>query len=270
MSTYFILVGIFLFILGAVIGSFLNVLIYRTVQGESWVTGRSHCDHCQKKIAWYDNIPLLSFIFLKRKSRCCKKTISASYPVVEFMTGSLFVWWYWIGAVFFKLTIAPFSVLQPLFWLIVGVILIVIFFADLLYFVVPDLAVGIMFFMAVIYRLYLTGAGIMQPNDLWMTILGMICAVMFFMGLRWLTKGKGMGLGDVKLSAPMALLLGWPKVFVGIFLSFILGGLVASGLLISGKRKLGQVIPFGPFIIIGTILSLVWGEAIFTWYFQWL
>ncbi|MBU0576475.1 prepilin peptidase [Patescibacteria group bacterium] len=270
MLGYLILLGVFLFILGAVLGSFLNVLIYRTVQGEPWVTGRSRCDHCRKKILWYDNIPLLSFLILRGQSRCCKKSIPFSYPVVEFMTGSLFVWWYWIGSVFFKLTVAPFSVLQPLFWLMVGVLLITIFFADLIHLIVPDLAVGILFFITIVYRLYLTAANIMQVKDLWAAILGMVITVIFFGSLWWLTKGRGMGLGDVKLVAPIALLLGWPKVIVGIFLSFILGGIVAVGLLVSGKRKMGQVIPFGPFIIIGTILSLAVGEAIFTWYLQWL
>lgn len=270
MSGSLILLGLFLFIFGAVIGSFLNVLIFRTVKGESWVTGRSRCDHCKKNISWYDNVPLFSYLFLKGKSRCCKRSIPVSYPVVEFMTGSLFVWWYGIGSVFFKLTVAPFSVLQPLFWLIVGVILITIFFADLLYLIVPDLAVGVLFLMTVIYRLYLTSSQIMRLNDLGMAVLGMILSIVFFGGLWLVTKGKGMGLGDVKLAAPVALLLGWPKVIVGIFLSFILGGLVSMVLLALGKKKMGQVIPFGPFIIISAVFSLVWGESILAWYLQWL
>ncbi|MBT3250106.1 MAG: prepilin peptidase [Candidatus Pacebacteria bacterium] len=260
----------FLFILGSAVGSFLNVLIYRTVRGESWVSGRSHCDHCQKKIAWYDNMPILSFLLLGGKSRCCKKRIPISYPFVEFVTGSLFVWWYGIGFVFFRLTTAPFQVLQPLFWLLVGILLLTIFFADLMHMIIPDLAVGALFLLTLFYRIYLTSASIMQPQDLYLALVGMLIAVAFIGGLWALTKGKGMGFGDVKLMAPIALLLGWPKILVGLFFSFIIGGISGVILLILGKKRVGQVIPFGPFIILGAVVSLFWGDAIFSWYMHWL
>jgi leader peptidase (prepilin peptidase)/N-methyltransferase len=128
----FLLISCFLFALGAVIGSFLNVVISRSMSGESWVKGRSHCDECGKQIVWWDNMPLLSFILLRGKCRWCKKSISLSHPVIEFLTGSLFVWWYWGGFFFFRLTQQPFHYVQPLFWLVVALILLVIFFADLI------------------------------------------------------------------------------------------------------------------------------------------
>jgi prepilin signal peptidase PulO-like enzyme (type II secretory pathway) len=264
------LIASWLFMLGLAIGSFLNVLIYRTMEGQSWVKGRSRCDHCQQQLAWYENIPLFSFLWLRGKSRCCQRSIPLSYPVVEFITGSLFVWWYVIGSVFFQLTQSPLSVLQPLFWLLVGVILIVIFFADLRYLIIPDLAVGSLLFITLIYRAYLVLVGVMQTQDLWLAWWGLVGSVLFFGGLWWFTKGKGMGFGDVKLIAPVALLLGWPKILVGIFLSFILGGIVATILLIFKKKTKGEVVPFGPFIVMGTVLGLVWGERIFNWYLQWL
>jgi leader peptidase (prepilin peptidase) / N-methyltransferase len=270
MSGFLILFLLFLFVLGTAVGSFLNVLIYRTIQGESWVVGRSKCDHCQRKISWYDNVPIFSFLLLGGKSRCCKKPIPSSYPLVELMTGSLFVWWYGIGFVFFRLTTTPFQVLQPLFWLLVGILLLTIFFADLMHMIIPDLAVGLLFILTLAYRLYLTLAAVMQIRDLQLALLGMVAAVIFLGGLWALTKGKGMGFGDVKLIAPIALLLGWPKVLVGLFFAFIMGGVVGSVLLLLGKKKVGQVIPFGPFIIVGAVLSLVWGEAVFNWYAYWL
>jgi leader peptidase (prepilin peptidase) / N-methyltransferase len=270
MFSYLVFMSIFLFFLGAAVGSFLNVVIYRTVQGESWLKGRSKCDHCRKKIAWFDNIPIFSFLFLKRKARCCGKPIPISYPIVEFMTGTLFVWWYLIGFLFFKLTTTPFQLLQPLFWLVVGVLLLTIFFADLMHMIIPDKVVGTLFIITLIYRLYLTSSSIMQVKDLQMAVLGMILAVVFLGGLWLVTKGRGMGLGDVKLAAPVALILGWPKTLVGLFFAFILGGMAAMVLLVSNRKKFGQVIPFGPFIIAGAVLSLIWGDAIFNWYAYWL
>jgi leader peptidase (prepilin peptidase) / N-methyltransferase len=270
MSGFLILTLLFLFVLGAAVGSFLNVLIYRTIRGESWLVGRSQCDHCKKKISWYDNIPVLSFLLLGGKSRCCKKQIPASYPFVEIITGSLFVWWYGIGFIFFRLTTAPFQVLQPLFWLLVGILLLAIFFADLMHMIIPDLVVGALFLLTVAYRLYLTMASIMQVQDLYFAVLGMVAAVIFLGSLWALTKGKGMGFGDVKLIAPIALLLGWPKILVGLFFAFIMGGVVGIILLLFGKKRMGQVIPFGPFIIMGAVLSLIWGDVVFSWYMHWL
>ena len=270
MSGFSILALLVLFILGTAIGSFLNVVIYRTIKGDSWVKGRSKCDHCQQKIAWYDNIPILSFLFLKGKSRCCKLPIPISYPIVELITGLLFTWWYGIGFVFFKLTTAPFVVLQPLFWLLVGILLLIIFFTDLKYMIVPDLAVGLLFVLTLAYRFYLTSTGVMQIKDFQLAILGMILGVLFLGSLWLFTQGKGMGLGDVKLIAPIALLLGWPKILVGLFTAFLFGGVVGMILLLTKKKKFGQVIPFGPFIVLGAVMSLVWGEAILQWYLYWL
>lgn len=260
---------VLLFVLGLAVGSFLNVLIYRTVKGESWVVGRSYCDHCRKKIAWYDNIPLFSFLWLKGRSRCCGRKIPLSYPIVELMTGSLFVWWYVVGSFFFQLTQTPFQMLQPLFWLLVGILLLVIFFADLLHMVIPDLAVGVLLAATLLYRFYLVFAGIMQWRDFWLMLLGMAAAIVIIGGLWLITKGKGMGFGDVKYVIPMAWLLGWPNILVGLFLAFILGGIVAGLLLLLGQKKIGQKIAFGPFLVMATVLSLIWGDVIFSWYWPW-
>lgn len=268
-SPFAIFVSCFLFVLGAAVGSFLNVLIYRTVEGESWLVGRSRCDHCQQQIAWYDNIPLFSYLWLRGQSRCCGRRIPRSYPLVELMTGSLFVWWYVAGSFFFRLTTSPLQTLQPLFWLLVGILLLVVFFADLLYMIIPDTAVFLLLILTLLYRLYLTLSGVMQTQDLIWTAWSMVVAVVVIGGLWLVTKGKGMGLGDVKFSVPMAWLLGWPKTLVGLFLAFVSGGIVASILLLLGKKKFGQKIAFGPFLVVGTVLSLLFGDAIFSWYWRW-
>ncbi len=270
MVTAFILVSLILFALGTVVGSFLNVVIYRSVIEEDWVKGRSRCDHCRKTIAWYDNIPLLSFLLLKGRCRHCHEPISISHPVVEFLTGLLFVWWYWGGSLFFQLTYAPFQTLQPLFWLAIGILLLILFFADALYMILPDVVIGMLIVLTICYRVALVLSGIMQPHDLLRAVMGMVLSVALFGGLWLVTKGKGMGLGDVKLVGPLALLVGWPGVVVSLFLAFLLGALAGVGLIVAGKRKFGQVIPFGPFLIIGCCLALIWGETLLSWYMQFL
>lgn len=266
----FLIISLALFFTGAAIGSFLNVVIYRSLNNESWVTGRSRCDSCRKKIGWYDNIPLLSYLILKAKCRNCKKPIALTHPVVEVLVGSLFAWWYMTGAFFFTLTQRPFEVLQPAFWLIVGVILIAILVADYLYYIIPDMFVILLLGLTIVYRIALVSFGIMQINDLILAVFGMILAVLFIGSLWFFTKGKGMGLGDVKLMVPLSLLLGWPNTLVGLFLSFLIGGFIGGFLLLSKKKKMGQVVPFGPFLIVGTFISLIWGDQILSWYLSFL
>lgn len=262
----FLLISLFLFLMGAVIGSFLNVVIYRTVTEESWIHGRSKCDNCKVQIYWYDNLPILSYLFLKGKCRSCEQPISLSYPVVEFLTGVLFVWWYWGGSLFFQLAQAPYQTLQPLFWLIIGVLLLIIVVADALYLIIPDILVALLTIVTVIYRLALVFSGIMQPVDFLKALLGMVGGVVFIGGLWWFTKGKGMGFGDVKLIVPLTLLVGWPNAIVMFFLAFMAGAIAGLGLIVSKQKKFGQAIPFGPFLIIGCVLSLIWGDGLMSWY----
>jgi len=269
-SPAFLLFSIALFWLGAAIGSFLNVVIYRTVHGESWVKGRSKCESCLKQLKWYDNIPLLSYFMIRGKCRYCKTQLSLSHPVIELMTGTLFVWWFWMGSIFFRLTLHPFSVIQPMFWLLVGLCLLVVFFADLRYMIIPDEAIVTLTFITLLYRITLTLAGVMQPIDFVRTILGTLIITSFFFLLWKLTNGKGFGFGDVKFAIPFGLLLGWPNVFIGTFLAFVFGAIVGVGLLLGKKKSFGQALPFGPFLVISTVVTLVCGNYIWQWYAQFL
>lgn len=265
-SPFFILFSLIWFLIGAAVGSFINVIIFRSVTGEQWVAGRSHCDFCQQELAWFDNIPLLSFFVLKGKSRCCGRELSISHPVIEVLTGSLFVWWYWGWSFFFHLTQTPFRVLQLTFWLAVGIILLMIVVIDFAYMVIPDELVGLLVLLALAYRVVLTAGGIMEGMD-FIYLLVSAVAASAALGALWLgTKGKGIGLGDVKLAAPLALLVGWPNILVALFMSFMVGAVVGVGLLATGQAKLGQPIPFGPFLVIGTLIALVFGTDLITWY----
>lgn len=268
LSATFFLTSLILFWFGTIIGSFVNVLVYRTIadENDSWAKGRSRCDHCHHPIAWFDLVPLFSYLWLRGKCRYCKKPIAMSHPVVEFLTGSLFVWWYWGGFFFFRLTQQPFSLVQPLFWLAVGLLLLAILIADLRYMIIPDSAVILLFGLTLLYRIALLLTGVMQPQDFFFSILaGVTCCALFFC-LWFVTRGNGMGFGDVKFALPFGMLLGWPNAFVGLFLSFVIGGLVSLVLLVTRRKNLKQAIPFGPFLVLATVLTLVYGDSLWRWY----
>lgn len=254
------------FLFGLAVGSFLNVVIYRTLHGESPFVGRSKCPGCKKTIRALDNIPLVSYILLRGKCRYCKRVISLRYPVVEFLTGVLFVWWFIAGSLFFRLTQFPFIHLQPIIWLVIGLLLLSLFFTDLYYGVLPDVLVFLLVGVSLVYRLVLTLSGVMQPRDFWLYIGSSIGALLFFLLLILVTRGRGMGLGDAKIAMALGLILGWPSIAVALFVSFISGALVALALLIVGKKKFGQTIPFGPFLIFGTFVALIWGDKLWSTY----
>lgn len=268
------MVSLILFIFGTIIGSFLSVVILRSISGENWVKGRSRCDSCKKTIGWFDNIPLLSYLMLRGKCRHCKKPILPLHPMVEALTGVLFVWWYWAVLTIFKLTQAPFSVLQPIFWLVVGLIMIYIFIVDLKTMKIDNSSVIYLTVLAVIYRISLFISGIMQAEDLYSTLIAALVSYLFFYAIYRLSiiiyKREGMGYGDVLLVVPLAILLGAQKMIVCLFLAFIIGAVVGlfQIAISKGKTKLRSEIPFGPFLIIGTAISLIWGQNIYSWYWS--
>lgn len=261
-----LIVVLFVGLIGLAVGSFVNVVIYRTLHGDSPTRGRSYCDHCKKLLRWYDNIPLFSFVMLKGKSRCCRKPISWQYPIVELMTALLFLWWYGMGFAFFKLTQAPAVYVQPLFWLVVGLLLLIIVVTDLRTYLIPDFAVFGLVGLGLIYRVYLTAIDVMQSTDLLLAVAAGLGLALAFAFIILLTRGKGMGWGDVKLAVAMGILLGWPRIAVAVMAAFVLGAAVGVGLIAVGKKRFGQVIPFGPFLVLGMVIGLVWGTPIAQWY----
>ena len=269
MTAIFIITTLYLFALGTAVGSFVNVVIYRTIEGGQWIKGRSHCDHCQRNLPWYDLIPLISYFYLGGKSRCCHQPLSISHPVIELITGSLFVWWYWFGFLFFHLS-EGFRFIQPLFWLIVGVLLLIILLIDWWYMLIPDWAVYALTGLSFIYRVSLTWNQIMQFPDFVNTLAATGVVGLLFWGLWFFTRGRGMGYGDVKLVIPLGLLLGFPKLMVGVFLSFVIGASYGVVLMLMKRAKLKQAVPFGPFLILGSLIALIWGEKILSWYLGWL
>jgi leader peptidase (prepilin peptidase) / N-methyltransferase len=261
---------LFIFVMGLVWGSFLNVVIYRMSHGTSPLSGRSICPKCKHKLAWFYNVPLLSFLYLRGKCAYCRKKISIRYPLIEALTGVMFVWWFLVGFNFFKLVGSPWSFIQPLFWLVVGMVMLAIFMTDLLYMVIPFSLNLLLFSLVLFYRVALVGFGIMQPLDLfWAVVSGAALCLLFVLlqlATKMIKKVDGFGLGDIYLVPSLGLLLGWPKIVPGMLFAFVFGALVGLILLFSGKKRLNQYLPFGPFLISGTVFALLWGGAVWSWY----
>lgn len=245
------MISILLFFLGLFIGSFLLVAIERIPRGESILMGRSHCDMCGHTLAWYDLVPIFSYIFLRGRCRYCHKSYGLQYPFVELVTAGLFS----LTPLIFQFT----ALAQYIFALGIISSLLVIFFTDMYVGIIPDvvLATGTLFVVAF---LLVTG------QNLFFHAVGALVAGVFFLLLYIVTRQKGVGFGDVKYAFFMGLLLGLPNIILGLYIAFLTGAIVAL-ILIVGKRKHfhKDTISFGPFLVFGTYLA--WGGGIALWHF---
>jgi leader peptidase (prepilin peptidase)/N-methyltransferase len=248
-----------LFILGIFVGSFLNVVIDRLPRKETIIRGRSHCEFCKKELAWYDLIPLFSFLILKGKCRYCHRPIGLLYPVIEFSTGILFlatfVFVYGLNFQFTSFDLQLNTFISLVYYLIIISSFIIIFFEDLEFGIIPDIVV----FPAIIITLaYLF---IIHALLLIVYLSSAVLACAFFLILFLITKGKGMGFGDVKLAFLLGLILGFPKIILALYLAFLTGAFVGIILILWKKKKsIKETIPFGPFLIAGFLISLFLGN----------
>jgi len=246
-------IGLFLacsFVFGAVIGSFLNVCIYRIPAGISIVRPASRCPECFTPIRWYHNIPIISWLFLKGHCAYCDASVSMRYPLVEALTGALF-------AIFlYRFAFHPVTLV---FWLL-SALLVVISFIDLDHQIIPDvislpgIPVGFLCSFAVPW--------VSWQSSLLGIFAGGGALLVIALGYEFLTKREGMGLGDVKLLAMLCAFLGARAIFPIIFVGSVLGTLVGVPLMLikNGDRKLA--IPFGPFLAVG---ALVYGFFVQFW-----
>lgn len=253
------------FILGSVIGSFLNVCIYRIPAGESVVTPRSRCPHCLTTIRWYHNLPVLSWIFLKGRCAYCGEPFSVRYSLVEAFTGLLFVLFlYRFGL--HQVTLVA--------WLLVAA-LVAISFIDLDHQIIPDvislpgIPIGFLCSFALPW--------VSWQSSLLGILLGGGILLAIALGYEWLTKQEGMGLGDVKLLAMLGAFLGAPAILPIIFLASIMGTLVGIPLMLIKRAGRKLAIPFGPFLAGSALIYLFfvdridpvarwYGEALFFWW----
>jgi len=267
------------FIFGLLIGSFLNAVIYRLHSGEGIVKARSHCVTCEHVLAWYELIPVFSFIFQRGRCRGCSQPIFWQYPLVELGTALIFVLivsnsQFLISNEFL---IPNIEFLNIIYYFAISSLLIVVFVFDLKHYIIPDKvvfpAIGLVFLYRVFeflgFGIFLDKLGELEIRNLEALsnpLLSAILASAFFAAVFFVSKGKWLGFGDVKLVFFMGLLLGWPGILVALFITFILGGIIGLGLIVTGKKSMKSQVPFGPFLVAGTFSALFWGEEIMRWY----
>lgn len=242
------IISFIFFIFGLFIGSFLNVLADRLPRNEDSIKGHSYCEYCKHQLSPLDLLPVVSFAFLKGKCRYCHKNLSWYYPFSELLSAMLYV------ATYVSIGTADMS--QFLFVLFVVSGLIVIFSADLKHGIIPDAIVYTLSIITFLYYGYSLNVGIL-PH-----LISGVLAGLFFLVLFLFTKGKGMGFGDVKFSAFMGLLLGFPGVVYALYIAFLTGGVVSFILILWKKKNLKNTIAFGPFLVFGTIMVLLFPEFI--------
>ena len=281
------MVSFVIFLFGLAVGSFLNAFIYRLeVQqklrpvphdrekvGVTVMRGRSFCPSCSHTLAWQDLIPLLSFALLKGRCRYCKEKISFQYPLIELATGLLFVAVLWfvlpeLSLVIPTLTKLSFPQAAQLAYLwTIASLLTVIFVYDLKHFVIPDkvlypaiLVVGMWYLVSsVLFDAY-------TYYQLLITFYSALGAAGFFLAIYLLSKGRAMGFGDVKLAFFMGLFLSWPNILVAMSLAFGIGAIVGLTLIFLKRKTMRSEVPFGPFLILGTLVALFWGEQLVYFY----
>ncbi len=269
------MITVIVVIFGLIIGSFLNVCIVRLPRGRSIANPPSHCPRCKERIKVYDNIPVISFLLLRGKCRACGEPISWRYPLVELMNGLFYVWIvreFWFGG-------------ETLLLMIFCSSLIVITFIDFDFQIIPDIITlpGIIlgvsiapFFMSALSEPLPFHLGRLMPHawphlvSFLNSVIGMLCGALPLLTMGWIWERlrhvEAMGGGDVKLMGMVGAFLGWKGAFLTIFLGSLVGSIVGVLLIIFKRHKMDRVIPFGPFLAAGAVVTAFYGPDIISWY----
>jgi leader peptidase (prepilin peptidase)/N-methyltransferase len=246
------------FVLGTVIGSFLNVCIHRLPQGKSIVAPPSHCPRCKNPIRFYDNIPLASFLILQGRCRKCHAPISLRYPLVEFLMG-----------LFSLILLLRFGISTLyLIYLAFFASLTLVSFIDLPHLIIPD----VISLPGIVIGLVIS---LLHPQ---MSLKDSLIGVLLGGGTLYavasvyhlITKREGMGGGDVKLLAMIGAFIGWKGVLFTILCSSFIGTVVGVTLMLVSSADSKYAVPFGPFLSLGAVIYVLWGEALITWYLGFL
>lgn len=240
---------IFVTIFGICIGSFLNVVIFRVPKKEEFVKTSSHCMTCGHKLAWYDNIPLFSWLVLGGKCRYCKTKISMQYPLIEALNGLL-----WLLIVLFK----GFSVEALLIALMTSGLLAL----SVIDFRTYEIANGFHLFFGVLALIKLC----LNYTEWPLYVIGFFCVSLLLLAIYLISKGRAIGGGDVKLMAVCGLFLGWKNILLALILGCIIGSIIH--LTRMKLFKAGRMLAMGPYLAIGIFIAELWGTAILTWYFS--
>ena len=245
-----------IFVFGICLGSFVNVCIHRLPKNKQIINGRSFCPKCKKKINWYDNLPIISFLFLSGKCRKCKKVIPIRYLIVELITGIIFLLIY--------SSLDNFS--SIIFLSILSLIFITIFFIDLENFIIPD-SLNLSIIGLALIKNFLPNFNTSIIHEINQSIIGGIVGYLSIWIIIFLYKTfkkiDGMGLGDAKLMAGIGLLFGWQSIPFVLFVSSILGLIFVVPSLIKKQKNMRTEIPFGPFIILASLIYFVYGSQLY-------
>lgn len=255
-----LVIALYLFFLGAVFGSFAGAMVWRIKTGRKVANDRSECEHCHHKLSPLDLLPIVSWLWLRGKCRYCKKPIGWTPLVLETVLGLVFAvsfvaWPYGFTD--------PLSVVLLSFWLVACVMLAILFVYDLNWFLLPDkvmwplVGVGMAFFIA---KALLLGWGL--NTALLELLLGLIPITGVYYALYVVSAGKWVGFGDVKLGVFMGLVLGWQGAMIALVLSNFIGLAAITPGLASGKLSRTSQVPFGPFLIVATLLALLWEKQL--------
>ena len=246
-------------VFGLLVGSFLNVVIDRLPAGQSLAFPPSHCGSCKKRLAVSDLIPVLSYISLKGRCRYCGGKIPLRLPLVEAATAGAFALLFAYFGLSSELAIALFYFC----------LLLVIAIIDLEKQIILPVMIVPAILLAILFSLLLPYSSVI-PQIKYTMIGGAIglgiMLLVYVVALILYHGANAFGFGDVYLGALMGIMLGFPSVLVAIFLAVLAGGITAIGLLAAGKKGRKQAIPFGPFLALGTMLALIWGNSIWGWY----
>ncbi|MDI6734473.1 MAG: prepilin peptidase [Patescibacteria group bacterium] len=290
---------IILFGLGMALGSFLNVLIFRydpcgKLFNFKRLNGRSHCPQCRENLCWFDLIPLFSFLFLLGRCRYCKKQISWQYPIVEFLSGVIFIAvplflnrFYWVSNLSFSSLELSFWYYVFVFcWIAVFLLFLAMSVIDFRDYVIPDEINLFLAILGIAITIFLTAESGLFPrfdssflghyalmfsffdNIILNRILCSLFIGLLFSALSILSRGRAMGFGDAKLAFAVGLIFGWPDIILAVMLAFILGGLVGLGLIVFRGKNMRDKLPFAPFFVVGMILTFFLGFTLISSYFN--
>jgi leader peptidase (prepilin peptidase) / N-methyltransferase len=257
-----LLMLLILFAFGLCFGSFLNVIVYRLPHKLSIVTPPSSCPACKTRLSFFDLIPLLSYLWLKGKCRYCSASISIRYPLVELLTGLLFV------AVFYRFGFSA----TGLFYLVLLYLLLAVTLIDLEHRIVPNplvaagLITGLIFYLPVLLSLVTEIPPWILIDRLPLDgLLGFLIGGGLLLIIILVSRG-GMGAGDMKLMAMIGLFVGLRGVAVVLLAAFIFGALVGIAMMLLGQATRKSALPFAPYLALATVVEVFWGEAIWNWY----
>lgn len=242
-------------------GSVVNALVYRLPRGLSWTSGRSMCPKCKHPLAFWDLIPLLSYIGLGGKCRYCKKAFGVRYFLVELAMAGGFVAIFNFSCGAGSCFAGQFSILKSLILMGVLTVTMVIAVMDWETQMIADAMVLIWGVLVVSYKLLVVGL----MNDWTNILLAVAVGVIIIGGIWWLSHKNAMGEGDIEVAVVMGLWLGWPKVLVALWLAFVVGGLVGLVVVLTRKADMKSKIAFGPFLVVGSWAAFIFGDILVKW-----